>query len=180
MRCIVYRGRNGLVLVPDCMRASVEAERDFGPLLRCGEIETDRLAPLLIREIEDALDDSSFARGSAALTLRVAYDPGAVVPLPEGFAWQSTDFWGNGPDATSVVHEPTGLVVGEINADTSEWTWHVITNAHRPWVFRGSYVSRSHGAAMQYLSMWVGTHAQELSRTASSLSVDAPVVAAPR
>jgi len=148
-------------------------------LLRCGELETYRLGPLLIREIEGALDSSEFARGASALTLRVAYDPGAVVPLPEGFTWQSPDFWESAPHVL-VVHEPTGVAIGEIHADSSEWTWHVVTNTHRPWVFRGSYVSRSHGAAMQYLSMWVGTHADELQRAARQVSAPEPAWSTPR
>ena len=53
MRCIVYRGRQGLVLVPDCMRASMEAEHELGPLVSCGEVETEQLAPLLFHEIGD-------------------------------------------------------------------------------------------------------------------------------
>ena len=178
MRCIVYRGREGLLLVPDCVRASMEAERDHGPLQRCGEIETDRLDPLLLHAIDDAIDRETFARGDASLALRGAYQPEAMLPLPDEFAWHLPDFWEDG--AAAVVHEPTRVVVATLHADASAWTWTVVTNAHRPWVFRGTYVGPSQPVAMQYLAMWVADHARELRRSAHQVSAGSAAPSAPR
>lgn len=169
MRCIVYRGRHGLLLVPDCMRASVEAEREYGPLLRCGEIETDRLDPTLVRDIDDALEYGVYALGEASLALRHGYQALADLPLPEGFSWHLSDFWEEHPEAW-IVHDASAQVVGEVHADRPQYTWRVMTNTHRPWLFRGSYVANAQAVAMQYLAMWVSEHAWELQRTAMRVS----------
>ena len=180
MRCIVYRGRQGLLLVPDCMRASVEAEREYGPLLHCGEIETERLDPTLVQRIDEALDQGAYALGDVSLALRQAYRADADLPLPEGFAWRLSDFWGERAQAW-VVHEPTGQIVGEVHADGSHYSWRVVTNAHRPWLFRGSHVGNTQAVAMQYLAMWVAEHAADLHRTATQVSAgSAPSHPAPR
>lgn len=180
VRCIVYRGRKGLLLVPDCMRASVEAERDYGPLQRCGEIETDRLDPMLVHAIDEALDRDAFVQSDVSLALRQAYQAADVLPLPDGFEWHMSDFWDDGVTAKA-VHGPSGVMVAEVRADAASWSWHVVTNTHRPWLFRGTYVATTQAAAMQYLAMWVVEHDAELQRSAMQVSAaSAPATTAPR
>ncbi|WP_157481165.1 MULTISPECIES: hypothetical protein [unclassified Lysobacter] len=42
MNYTVYRGATGIyLLVPDCMKASREAERLHGPLVHCGAVESE-------------------------------------------------------------------------------------------------------------------------------------------
>ena len=63
MRCTAYRTRTDhLLLVPDCMVATREAERRFGPLQACGLVDTDRLPPPLQDAVERDFEARSYHR----------------------------------------------------------------------------------------------------------------------
>jgi len=61
MYCTAYRTRTGhLLLVPDCMVATKEAEQRFGPLDNCGFIDTDRLPDPLQEAVERDFNARSY------------------------------------------------------------------------------------------------------------------------
>ena len=63
MYCTAYRTRTGhLLLVPDCMVATREAEHRFGPLDNCGTIDTDRLPGSLQDVVERDFNARSYHR----------------------------------------------------------------------------------------------------------------------
>jgi hypothetical protein len=63
MYCTAYRTRTGhLLLVPDCMVATKEAEQRFGPLGNCGPIDTDRLPAPVQEAVERDFSARSYHR----------------------------------------------------------------------------------------------------------------------
>ena len=63
MYCSAYRTRTGhLLLVPDCMVATADAERRFGPLDSCGVIDIDRLPATAQGVVERDFDARSYHR----------------------------------------------------------------------------------------------------------------------
>jgi hypothetical protein len=163
MRCTVYFGSAGLVLVPDCMRASVEAEHAYGPLAFCGAFETQGLDPDVLARIDDALDSRSFALIDPDLALRLGYDAARALPLPEGFAWRTDDFWESNESITLLCEqEGEHIPVAEVVVDESTRGWYAVTRTHRPWQFRGTRVTLSREAAVQFVSAWATLHASAL------------------
>jgi hypothetical protein len=170
MHCGVYTGRDGLVLVPDCMRASREAERLHGPLHHCGSFETDGLSADLARRIETALDDQLYAVMEPELALRLGYEPQEGLPLPHGFEWDLGDWWNNNEGAQLfVVRGGRRVAVAEVHADASRTGWYANTRLHRPWQFRGSRVAASRAAAIHFLTVWAVANADALAAEVAAL-----------
>jgi hypothetical protein len=159
MRCSVYTGRGELVLVPDCMQASREAERGYGPLRHCGTFETTGLPDDLAERIDDAFEDRLFVVLQPDLALRLGYDPGGGVPLPDGFEWVIGDFWEPRAGATLVYAGRDQLPVAEATPDDHDRGWYAVTRLYRPWPFRGTRVAATRGAALQFLALWVVANA---------------------
>jgi len=171
MRCHVFVGSIGLLLVPDCMQASMEAERAYGPLEPCGAFETGGLEVDLQEQIDHALDEHSFATMGPDLAMRLGYDPDHGLPLPPDFAWENPDFWeGDGRAALLYVAGRTRVAIAQVVPDAGSHGWYAVTWAHRPWAFRGTRVTLSRPAALQFLSIWVKQHAQELRHDFAALA----------
>lgn len=163
MRCSVYTGRGELVLVPDCMKASREAERGHGPLRHCGSFETDGLPPDLAERIDHAVDDRFYAVLQPELALRLGYAPDCGLPLPQGFEWSLADFWAPHVGATLFYNNGNSRVpVAEVTPDDAERGWYAITRLFRPWPFRGTHVTNTRAAAVHYLAMWADANAEVL------------------
>jgi hypothetical protein len=152
-----------MVLVPDCMQASVEAEHAYGPLTFCGTLETDGLDQELLGRIDEALDDRSYALLEPDLALRLGYGAEHTLPLPPGFAWRGKDFWEDDERAILVYEEAGAAVpVAEVVVDESTRGWYAVTSTHRPWPFRGTRVALSREAAIQFVSAWATLRAPAL------------------
>lgn len=164
MNCVVYWGSEGFVLVPDCMIASREAERRYGPLLRCGSVDTDDLEPDLARTIDTAVDLHSFAPLSSGLALRLGYEPSRSLPLPEGFSWHDPDWWDRGGELALLYGENPPVAVATVEPASKHGGWKAITNCHKGWEFRGARVAVSRAAALQFLTIWANSNAQSVRR----------------
>lgn len=162
MRCSVYTGRGELVLVPDCMKASREAERGHGPLRHCGTFDTDGLPADLVERIEGAFDDHFYVVLQPDLALRLGYDPTCGVPLPEGFDWEVRDFWERDSSARMVYVPRNRLPIAEAIPDHSDRGWYAVTRLYRPWQFRGTRVTTTRAAAVHWLAMWADANAEML------------------
>ncbi|GAB3105485.1 hypothetical protein [Lysobacter terrae] len=164
MNCIVYWGSEGFVLVPDCMVASLEAERRYGPLLRCGSLETEGLEPDLAQLIDKEVDLHSFAPLSAGQAMRLGYAPGRSLPLPDGFSWENPDEWDHGGALTLLYGQDPPVPVAIVEPASKRGGWKAITNCHKGWEFRGARVGASRAAALQFVTIWANSHAQSVRR----------------
>jgi hypothetical protein len=172
MDCTVYQSHDRLVLVPDCMRASVLVETLFGRLTACGVIDTDSLDAPLCKQFDAALDTELFATSSPDLLLRTGYRPTGSLPPPEGFRWRDGDWWVD-EDAALVFEHAHDCVVADVQRGP-KGGWKARTNNHRSWEFRGEVVCLSRAAAMQYLVMWAQQHVSILLRDTAA-HTDYPV-----
>ncbi|HEY1140831.1 MAG TPA: hypothetical protein VGE88_11565 [Lysobacter sp.] len=159
MKCTVYWGSNGFVVVPNCVLASRDAERRHGPLLECGFIETDDLDSTLAEDIGLAIDQSTYACVGPDLALHLSYRPLHALPLPYGFRWQSYDE--DQPSQPMLLmcgtHPP--VLVAELMPMGEHGGWMVITGSHKAWAFRGLRVAQTHAVAMHFIAAWAGMHA---------------------
>ena len=162
MDCTVYQSHDRLVLVPDCMRASVLVETLFGRLMACGVVDTDTLGVPLARRFDAELDAELFATSSPDLILRASYRPTGTIAPPEGFRWRDGDWWSD-EDASLMFEHAHGCVVAKVQRGP-KGGWKACTNSHRSWQFRGEVVCLSRAAAIQYLSMWAQQHVAALLR----------------
>lgn len=162
MICTVYWGGEGFVLVPDCIVASREAERRFGPLTFCGSLDTQGLSEDLTARIDQEIDERSFVRLNPDLALRLGYQPTRSLPLPHGFRWQEPDWW-NSEELTLLCGRYPPIVVACVHPMGSKgYGWRTITNCHKPPEFRGSRISHTRAAAAQYVTIWACTHAHTI------------------
>ena len=164
MNCTVYWGNEGFVLVPDCMIASREAERRFGPLLRCGSFDTDGIEPGLARTIDQEVDQHSFVMLSTGLALRLGYEPGSSLPLPQGFSWAHSDWWERGGELALLCGRDPSVAVATIEPSSPHGGWKAITNCHKNWAFRGTWISSSRAAVVQFVTIWANTNADTVRR----------------
>lgn len=162
MKCTVYWADEGLIFVPDCMLASREAERRYGPLLFCATFETEGLASDLAELVEREMDQRSFALIGVDLALRLGYEPKNMLPLPHGFRWQEEDWWQTHEELALLCGRLPPVAVASLRPISHRGGWEVVTNAHKAWPFRGIRVSQSRGAAMHFVAMWANAHASTL------------------
>ena len=166
MDCTVYQTRDRLVLVPDCMRASVQVESLFGPMTACGTIDTEALETELSKHYDEALGTELYVTSSPDLVLRTAYRPTGTIDPPEGFRWKDGDWW-LGQDTTLVRDHASGSAVANVQ-HAPNGGWKAYTNVHRDAVFRGEVVCISRAAAIQYLTLWARLHVTALLRETAS------------
>lgn len=159
MICTVYGSKQGMVLVPDCMRPPREAEEHFGPLRTCGSVDVDRLDPMVAKRVERALDQRSYAALRADLALRVSYSPLASLPLPEHFAWREST-WVHGHGASLLCGNAQQAVAAVTSVPKGGWL--ATTDRHKAWAFRGCRVSASYPGAIQYLALWAERNSERL------------------
>ena len=168
MNCTVYRVANGkLVLVPDCMRASMAVEAELGALVRCGSIETDLLDRMLAAKIESALDEDLYAVCPPDLALRFGYRPDSMVELPEDFHWEGGDWWKDGDSVTLVCCGQSMVRIASVTP-YANGGWKATTNDHKEFWFRGEMVTTSRAAAMQFVALWARSHLAQLRRETAS------------
>ena len=168
MNCTVYRVANGkLVLVPDCMRASMAVEAELGALVRCGSIETDLLDRALAERIEADLDGNFYCVCPPDLALRFGYRPDSMVELPDDFRWEGGDWWTDGDKMTLVCSGHRTVPIARVVAYPNGG-WKATTNEHKDFWFRGEMVTGSRAAAMQFVALWARAHVATLrSETAA-------------
>lgn len=164
MNCTVYRVGNGrLVLVPDCMQASMTVEADLGALVRCGSVETDLLDKLLAAQIESEIDDKFYAVCPPDLALRFGYRPDTMVEPPPGFLWEGGDWWNEGDAVRLVCGGHVAMPVANV-APGPQGAWKATINEHKDVIFRGEMVTTSRASAMQFVALWARAHVDALQR----------------
>ena len=170
MDCTVYQTRDRLVLVPDCMRASVLVESLFGPMTACGTIDTDSLDIALSKQYDEALGADLYVTSSPDLVLRSSYRPTGTIDPPEGFRWKDGDWWSE-QETTLMRDAASGSVVAKV-LHAPNGGWKAYTNVHRDAVFRGEAVCISRAAAIQYLTLWARLHVAALLRETAGGGAD--------
>ena len=154
MLCTVYWRKGGFLLVPDCMKASRDAEQLYGPLQLCGWVNTDSLCPELGQAIEREVESELFMALSPELAVRLGYQATDALPLPAGFTWREGDWWEGEGEVSLLYGENPPVVVAMIGPGGKQGGWITVTSLHRPWEFQGTRVSATRPGAMQYLAMW--------------------------
>ena len=160
MKCTVYWGSGGgFVVVPDCVVASREAERRFGPLMECARIDTDGLDERLAEDIGLAVDERTYACAGAELALHASYKPTESLPLPYGFKWESCGESANEQPLLLRCGTHPPVLVAELMPVGPKGGWIAITNCHKTWAFRGLRVAQTHMAAMHFIVAWANANA---------------------
>ncbi|GAB3097067.1 hypothetical protein [Lysobacter terrae] len=156
MKCTVYWGSNGFVVVPNCVLASRDAERKYGPLLECAHVETDGLDPVLAEDIGLAIDQRTYACVGPDLALHLSYKPIQPLPLPYGFHWERYDESRTSQPMLLMCGWYPPVLVAELMPMGAHGGWMIITSSHKAWAFRGLRVAPTHDAAMHFIAAWAG------------------------